>query len=335
MPQAPSDAAIERELRFQVEDVALFARASGDCNPLHLDSEFARSTPFGRPIVHGSLVALGLLGCLPAEVLGEARWLRAWFSGAVFPGEPGRVAVAPGRRGWEARLTGRGKTLARVAVASETKPAEVPTSAQGRTAMRTEPATPIDLRPGDGVSGALRVEPELDELARRFGVETLDRALLEGLAWASYAVGMELPGLHGLFAGLTLSVLPAEADASRHGSHTLRVRENDARTGSLLVEGELVGSAGAHAVATIESFSRPPVPAPQAIALQTAAEPLERAVVVIGGSRGLGAALVLALLGEGHDVHAAYSTSGHAADRAATGRRTVQRRLSFHRARRA
>src|SRR4051812_14283885 len=112
MPQAPSDAASERELRFDAKDVALFARASGDRNPLHLDAQFARSTPFGRPIVHGSLVALGLLGCLPDEVLGEARWLRAWFSGAVFPGEALRASAARARRGWEARLTGRGRTLA-------------------------------------------------------------------------------------------------------------------------------------------------------------------------------------------------------------------------------
>src|SRR5260221_845445 len=123
MPPAPRGETGERELRFQEEDVALFARASGDRNRLHLDAEFARSTPFGRPIVHGSLVTLGMLGCLPAEVVGEARWLRVWFSGAVFPGEAVRASATSSERGWELRLTGRGKTLARVAGGTHARPA--------------------------------------------------------------------------------------------------------------------------------------------------------------------------------------------------------------------
>jgi acyl dehydratase len=44
-------------------DVREFAELTGDRNPIHLDPEFARTTPFGRPIAHGMLtlsVALGL-----------------------------------------------------------------------------------------------------------------------------------------------------------------------------------------------------------------------------------------------------------------------------------
>ena len=36
-------------------DVASFASLTGDYDPLHMDHEFARNTPFGQPIVHGLL----------------------------------------------------------------------------------------------------------------------------------------------------------------------------------------------------------------------------------------------------------------------------------------
>jgi acyl dehydratase len=35
------------------DDLLLFARASGDLNPLHLDAEYAATTPFKQRIAHG------------------------------------------------------------------------------------------------------------------------------------------------------------------------------------------------------------------------------------------------------------------------------------------
>lgn len=42
---------------FTLEDVQKFAAISGDINPVHLDADFAASTQFGKPIVHGMLVS--------------------------------------------------------------------------------------------------------------------------------------------------------------------------------------------------------------------------------------------------------------------------------------
>ncbi|MDI9863728.1 MaoC family dehydratase [Flectobacillus sp. DC10W] len=42
---------------FTQDDVILFAKVSGDNNPLHLDAEFAATTPFKRPIIHGALAS--------------------------------------------------------------------------------------------------------------------------------------------------------------------------------------------------------------------------------------------------------------------------------------
>ncbi len=42
---------------FSQDEVILFAKVSGDNNPLHLDAEFAATTPFKRPIIHGALAS--------------------------------------------------------------------------------------------------------------------------------------------------------------------------------------------------------------------------------------------------------------------------------------
>jgi 3-hydroxybutyryl-CoA dehydratase len=56
-------------------DVRAFAELTGDCNPLHLDQEYAKSTPYGRPIAHG------LLGMSLVAGLGSRS---PWMSDDVF-----------------------------------------------------------------------------------------------------------------------------------------------------------------------------------------------------------------------------------------------------------
>lgn len=48
------------------DDVRAFAAMTGDAHPLHYDDAYARTTRFGRPIVHGlHLMALTALGAAP------------------------------------------------------------------------------------------------------------------------------------------------------------------------------------------------------------------------------------------------------------------------------
>lgn len=52
------------------EDIALFARISGDTNPVHLDARYAAGTRFGRRIAHGMLTASRISAVLGTRLPG-------------------------------------------------------------------------------------------------------------------------------------------------------------------------------------------------------------------------------------------------------------------------
>lgn len=78
----------ERELRvtFSRDQIAAYAEASGDHNPIHLDEEFARSVGLPGVIVHGML-QMGILARVAAPDPRRLRKLSCRFSGIVQPGD--------------------------------------------------------------------------------------------------------------------------------------------------------------------------------------------------------------------------------------------------------
>ena len=58
-------------------DLDMFAKVSGDYNPVHMDEEFACATPFRGRIAHGALVASYISGVLGNQLPGP---------GAIFLG---------------------------------------------------------------------------------------------------------------------------------------------------------------------------------------------------------------------------------------------------------
>jgi acyl dehydratase len=90
-------------------DIVNFAGLSGDFNPIHLDHEFARSTPFRRPIAHGLLVqaiASGLGVQAPLMRTLAFMSIRDWqFKGPVYIGDTIRVRS----KVLEKELRGRGR----------------------------------------------------------------------------------------------------------------------------------------------------------------------------------------------------------------------------------
>jgi acyl dehydratase len=76
-------------------DVVQFACLTGDFNPLHVDHNYARSTPFGRPVAHGLLglsLAAGLASHAPAVVTVAFLRVTEWrFMHPIYLGDTVRV----------------------------------------------------------------------------------------------------------------------------------------------------------------------------------------------------------------------------------------------------
>ena len=58
------------EKHFSSEEIKQFSELSLDKNPLHFDGEFSRNAMFGKPIVHGMLVAGLISAAIGSKVPG-------------------------------------------------------------------------------------------------------------------------------------------------------------------------------------------------------------------------------------------------------------------------
>lgn len=79
------------------ENINLYARASGDFNPIHIDSDFAAKTPLGGTIAHGMLI-LAYVSQMMTAAFGKS-----WLTGGRLnvrlkaPARPGDTITVSGK----------------------------------------------------------------------------------------------------------------------------------------------------------------------------------------------------------------------------------------------
>jgi acyl dehydratase len=86
-----------RDVTFTKEQIAAYAEASGDHNPIHLDDDFARTVGLPGVIAHGML-QMGLMGTVAADAAGgpdKLRRLYCRFAGMVVPGDTVTFTAEP------------------------------------------------------------------------------------------------------------------------------------------------------------------------------------------------------------------------------------------------
>ncbi|WP_180929722.1 SDR family NAD(P)-dependent oxidoreductase [Streptomyces sp. AJS327] len=357
MSEHPAEPAGTERVRVGTGQVAAFAQASGDHNPLHTDGGYARSTPFGEPLAHGALGALAALAGIPDREGERLVRVEARFPGPLVPGRSYRRTLAE-RDAREGEDTGAGESGERLVLvtlldgerpvltveavlATGPAPADAPTTGGG-VHPRATPADPGlgELRPGGG--GAHEYAPDWAEsgrLLRELGVRHrgVTARHAAALAWASYLAGMEYPGRSSLLLRFAATFPRGGADAALSGDVPLAARAEVTTLNpgfrTVTVHGELSAPGGGATVAEVELHvhsrrgAEPTAPDRLAALLAPSGRLTGRVALVVGGSRGLGAALVQALAQQGATVYLAYQRSDEEAEAVRDGLGTLAGRV--------
>jgi hypothetical protein len=269
---------------FTEDDQRHFAALSGDWNPVHIDPVAARRTPYGH-IVHGvHAVTWAINEFLAGTAPSSPSRIRVTFLRPIGVQQP--VVATWGVEDDEVVCSIEGHTGVAVAIRmSLGGPAFSDPCLPAPLATLSAPADLVfaDAR---GLEGVTDVSGDTSALTAAFphlvaALGTLRTSAILGL---SRVVGMECPGLHSVFTGLDVTVVPESASTisyrvTRHSVARAPVR---------------IGFEGGGIVGSLDAFFRPR-PAVQATVADVAGsvEPgsyTGQTALIIGGSRGLGEA---------------------------------------------
>ncbi|MEZ4409388.1 MAG: SDR family NAD(P)-dependent oxidoreductase [Polyangiales bacterium] len=294
-------------IRFTDDDLARFAVASRDVNPLHTDASYARRTPFGERVVYGALGGLAAMARLRPRAGRALAKLTLEFAGPIFVGVDYAVEVDDdGADRAKVRVRdGRRVVLRATARFRDGDPDDASGDSGSHLAAAAARET-SSLTEGLSVEGRYAAEPRaLAEISGAYGLRArgVGRAQVEAVMACSYVVGMELPGESALFSDVTLDFV----DGTRPPgplAWSARVEAARPELGVLSLRATLAGVASAK----LTAFAREPLRAP-AISGRRGDALKGKVALVTGASRGLGASLARALCAEGCAVVGTYQHS--------------------------
>ncbi|GMU55465.1 MAG: hypothetical protein AMXMBFR33_46110 [Candidatus Xenobia bacterium] len=192
-------------MKFSPEQIRAFERLSQDRNPLHLHEDYARRSPFGRPVVYGVCAVLACLGEWSAGRSFRLGRLKATFRKPLFVGVSYQMRIQDSGERVSLSLERGSVSQLDLSFTPSHGPVELSFPATASPASRQ----PRRYLPGEELSCPqpyALVEEALDEALNTCGLSRgqfpLDQLAL--LCWSSYYVGMECPGEQALFSSLSI-----------------------------------------------------------------------------------------------------------------------------------
>ncbi len=301
---------------FTTQDLAQFSAASGDRNPLHLSEEYARATPYGEPVVFGMLGVLAALGHLADRQDRLLQRLSVEFRNPLIVGIPYRLEALETSleracvKLYDATRLMLKATFTFVLGCEKACDTYVPEAA---CFTEAEDRRKEDLPAGTRVTGVYGpATSELVQVITRWRLSRKGATAMQiaAMLWASFIVGMQLPGKRAVFWRLELTFHPEDGPQNTPLSYDVTVQDFDQRFDLLHSAGTLSTADTRCATADMWAFVRQDSPQPSLRRLTDLLPRSERlkgkVALVIGGSRGLGAAITQALASQGCTVFLNY-----------------------------
>lgn len=287
------------ENTFNKKDIALFAKVSGDFNPMHVDSVFARRLITGGQTVHGMYTLLFALDLYYQKNTNVPNQIKVFLQKPILEGE--FVEFFYEARFEEVHITVRNNygQVASILLLGTGSSITTPINLNRplKVAVRNPHFSEIK-----GKRGILSVMASQDDLNHKFPFVTrfLGAQVVATIMAFSRLVGMSVPGLNSIFTGMDMKFGsqyrgPLNWKVVRHISPKLPIK---------------VVLKAHDFSAEINSFFRPP-PTKQASIkeIKRVIEPhifTGQRALIIGGSRGLGELVAKCVAVGGGDVHITY-----------------------------
>jgi acyl dehydratase len=294
---------------FDAKDQVEFARLTGDRNPIHLDSLFARRTQAGAPIIHGMNLLLWLLDVVAARHVDMPALssLNVRFKRLVYVGEKVTASIVSlGDTSIRANiLSGDMVVLELDAMFGAVRSAPKVSNDVEMSAVCPNAPVESTIEKLQTQSGYLALAAPAVEIAKVYphAAKWLGARRIAALGCTSRLVGMVLPGLYSLYSSASFVVCddndPDERIAFKLASFEPRFRR--VRT----------SICGAGVAGTVEAFLRQPHA--MQLAIEAVASKVSRSefanthALVVGGSRGLGELTAKLLAAGGASVTITYS----------------------------
>ena len=297
---------------FNSDDQALFARLSGDYNPIHMDPLVARRTQAGALVVHGIHAVLWTLDKLvqSGAVTGRFASLKVQFTKFIYVGSTVHLKLR--RRDdksirAELVVDGLTTTTLFLTLGRPNEPSWNDLPANATLIIATDaPVTFVRLDDIRKFSGWMDVAGPIEHVARQFPhiASTIGPHPTSAIALLSRLVGMICPGLHSLFAAFAIELV----DCQRHQDRVeFRCTGTDERFRMVRMN-----VCGAGVSGSVQAFLRwPPIAQASLTDIAKVVAPTEFAgstALIIGGSRGLGSLTAKVIAAGGGRLILTYAT---------------------------
>ena len=305
---------------FNQDDQIFFARLSGDFNPIHMDPLAARRTQAGAPVVHGIHAVLWALDKLAENgmVTGEVSGVKVQFIKFIYVASTVMLNLRHrDEKSIKVELVvgGLTTTILTLTFGTSKQTCEIALPGVLERVVEREPAILIDLKEAAAQSGWMDVNRALTKSEGQFphADSAIGARRVAAIAVLSTLTGMVCPGMYSLFAAFAIDLVE---NSNHKDAVGFSVSETDERFRMIRMNVSGAGIRG-----SVQAFLRwPPIGQASFDEVSKVVAPAEFAgstVLIVGGSRGLGALTAKVVAAGGGKVIVTYATGRKDAEKLA------------------